>query len=578
LRRSHRSGAGRKIAAPRRASFLPDPGMSGQQSGWTIIADTQEDNWQAASQVMETPQPENQQYIEYPGAYANVSPADPEDPWDASFVVSGGTWYEEPEPQPAAAVYAGRRRFPLVSLLVTMLSVFIISVCLAKVLNAASGSSAFDDRLSQMQGQVFFPGISIDGIDVSGKTPGQIREQSSGNGFGAVPEVDIRLVIDQTAYAIDNSHLTFERNLEDVMEAAWSIGRQGSYSAMSSGMTPFEYRWRHVSYTLQRGSAFITKVSYNKDIVSALAQGIAQQVNREPINAVVSWFNFVTKEFDITQDVPGRRIDDGLVAAALEQALDNREYRTLIQLNATPVLPRVSSVDLKNSFTCLSSFTTKTTSNQDRNNNIALAAQAINNTTLMPGETFSFNEAIGQRTPEKGYRGAPAIQGGVLIDDVGGGVCQVSSTLFCAAASAGMAIVERTAHAWPVSYMDKGLDATVNWPNLDFKFKNNQDTPVFIIARYENRKLTIEFHGMLPAPGEGIFLETRLISSQPPPSEPLMQHNPSLPYGSRKELKEARTGYVVDTYRVYTRNGSEYRREKLFTSKYRMVQQVIEFN
>jgi len=185
---------------------------------------------------------------------------------------------------------------------------------------------------------------------------------------------------------------------------------------------------------------------------------------------------------------------------------------------------------------------------------------------------------VGQRTPEKGYRGAPAIQGGVLIDDVGGGVCQVSSTLFCAAAGAGMAIVERTAHAWPVSYLDKGLDATVNWPGLDLKFKNNQDTPVFIIAQYENRKLTIEFHGMLSAPGEGIFLEARLISSQPPPSEPLLQHNPNLPYGTRKELKEARTGYVVDTYRVYTRNGSEYRREKLFTSKYRMVQQVIEYN
>ncbi len=577
MRCSQRGGAGRRTGAPRRASFLPDPGMAGQQTGWTSATDMPEDSWLVIHQAADAPRPESPQHIEYPGAYVPHGPAEPEDPWDASFVVSGGAWFEEPEPQPAAT-YAPRRRFPLISLLVMTLSAVIIGVCVAKVLDAASGASAFDNRLRQMQGQAFFPGISIDGVDVSGKTPGQIRQQSSGNGFGAAPEVDIRLVIDQTAYAFDNSHLPFERNLEDVMEAAWSIGRQGSYSAMSSGLTPFEYRWRHAAYTRQRGRAFTTEVSYSKDIVAALAQGIAQQVNREPINAVVSQFNFVTKEFSVTQDVPGRRIDAAVVAAALEQALDNREYRTLIQLSATPVLPRVSSVDLRNSFTCLSSFSTKTTSNQDRNHNIALAAQAINNTTLMPGETFSFNGTVGQRTPEKGYRGAPAIQGGVLIDDVGGGVCQVSSTLFCAAAGAGMAIVERTAHAWPVSYLDKGLDATVNWPGLDLKFKNNQDTPVFIIAQYENRKLTIEFHGMLSAPGEGIFLEARLISSQPPPSEPLLQHNPNLPYGTRKELKEARTGYVVDTYRVYTRNGSEYRREKLFTSKYRMVQQVIEYN
>lgn len=133
-------------------------------------------------------------------------------------------------------------------------------------------------------------------------------------------------------------------------------------------------------------------------------------------------------------------------------------------------------------------------------------------------------------------------------------------------------------HAWPVSYMDKGLDATVNWPGLDLKFKNNKDTPVFIIAFYQNRTLTIEFYGMLNAPGESIRLETKLISTTRAPGEPLYQQNPALPLNTRKELKRARDGYVVDTYRVYLRNGIEIRREKLFTSKYKEVQQVIEFN
>jgi len=141
-----------------------------------------------------------------------------------------------------------------------------------------------------------------------------------------------------------------------------------------------------------------------------------------------------------------------------------------------------------------------------------------------------------------------------------------------------MSIVDRSPHAWPVSYLDRGLDAAVNWPNLDFKFKNDQQTPVFIIAQYQKRTLTIEFYGLMSGPGESIALETQLISTTKPPREPAFQQNVNLPAGTQKELKKARTGYVVDTYRVYLRDGREYRREKLFTSKYRMVQQLIEFN
>ncbi|NLE20185.1 MAG: hypothetical protein GX623_05135, partial [Clostridiales bacterium] len=232
----------------------------------------------------------------------------------------------------------------------------------------------------------------------------------------------------------------------------------------------------------------------------------------------------------------------------------------------------------QNSFTQLASFSTKTTSDENRNNNISLASQSVNGKTVMPGETFSFNQATGQRTIEKGYQGAPAILGGVLIDDVGGGVCQVSSTLFNAAALAGMTIVDRSPHAWPVSYLDRGLDAAVNWPNLDLKFRNDKDTPVFLVAYYSKRAVHVEVYGMLSAPGEAVRLETQQISSTPPPLEPVMQANPSLPYNTTKELKKARTGYVVDTYRVFLRNGAEYRREKLFTSRYPMVQQVIEYN
>ena len=436
----------------------------------------------------------------------------------------------------------------------------------------------FQSKLEAMSGNVFFGGVEIDGQPVGGMTREAVLAQSLQREADINPLLNLRLQIDEKVYQITGSEIPFQRNSEQVIDEAWSIGRQGFTWGISSGMTPFEIRWKHAQQTARGKAYFSTQISFDIADVQALAQSIAAQINREPINAVIQEFNFNSKEFKVTQDVPGRSLQAGDIAAAIKHALESRQYDANLTLQSATILPRVSSVALQNSFTKLSSFSTKTDSNEDRNNNIALAAQYISNKTIMPGEVFSFNEATGQRTIQKGFRGAPAILGGVLIDDVGGGVCQVSSTLFNAAAIAGMSIVERAPHAWPVSYLDSGLDATVNWPNLDFKFRNDKETPVFVIAYYKNRSVNVEFYGMLSAAGESIKLESNLISATDPPDDPIMQPNPSLPLGTTQELKKARTGYVVDTYRVFLRDGQEFRREKLFTSNYRMVQQVIEYN
>ena len=145
----------------------------------------------------------------------------------------------------------------------------------------------------------------------------------------------------------------------------------------------------------------------------------------------------------------------------------------------------------------ISAYTTKTTSDSNRNTNIRLACEAINGTALMPGETFSFNQTTGQRTTSKGYRSAGAIAAGQSIEEVGGGICQVSSTLFNAVARADLQIVERSPHAWPSTYVGKGEDATVNWPNLDFKFKNNTDAPIFVITYYKDRQMSKFFEVQL---------------------------------------------------------------------------------
>ncbi len=534
----------------------------------------------------ETPVPIHPQARPEQGSdWVPLSPATSgqDDPWETPFTAQSQDWYYQEQAQtPPVRTYQAediqKRRFPVLWAGIAAVSLLLILFSLYSVYTAYQNYPSFIRKAKALGSGVFFDGIVLDGVPVGGMGKNQVLSMFSQTAENKDPRLNIQLMIDEAAYTVTGGEIPFTRNTASVAEEAWSIGRQNFLAGLGSSLTPFEIRWQHARQTARDKAYFLTRVSYDRAAVASLARSICSQLARDPVNAVIQEFNFSTKEFKVSQDVQGRRMSEEDVANALTQALDSGNYSASIILHSTPILPAVSSVELRNSFTQLASFSTKTTSDEDRNNNIALAAQAISGRTVMPGEVFSFNEATGRRVIEKGYRGAPAILGGVLIDDVGGGVCQVSSTLFNTAALAGMTIVARSPHAWPVSYLDKGFDAAVNWPDLDFKFRNDKNTPVFLIAYYSKRTVTVEMYGMLGAPGESIRLETQLISTTQPPGEPLMQPNPSLPPNTTRELKQARTGYVVDTYRIYLQNGAEIRREKLFTSKYNMVQQVVEYN
>lgn len=129
--------------------------------------------------------------------------------------------------------------------------------------------------------------------------------------------------------------------------------------------------------------------------------------------------------------------------------------------------------------------------NEERTHNIALAAEAINNYVVFPRETFSFNKVVGERTKEKGYQRAPVIVKGELAEDIGGGICQVSSTLFNAVDLRGVQIVERYAHSRTVPYVPPNRDATVSWWGPDFVFKNMYNQPLLIRAQSKDGKMVV---------------------------------------------------------------------------------------
>jgi vancomycin resistance protein YoaR len=132
------------------------------------------------------------------------------------------------------------------------------------------------------------------------------------------------------------------------------------------------------------------------------------------------------------------------------------------------------------------------TQNKTRTNNIKIAVNTINNSVIFPGETFSFNKVVGKRTANKGYLRAPIIIKGELSEDIGGGICQVSTTLFNAVDNAGLQIIQRFSHSRKVPYIRPGRDATVSWYGPDFVFKNNYHQPILIQAKTLGNKIIIK--------------------------------------------------------------------------------------
>lgn len=193
----------------------------------------------------------------------------------------------------------------------------------------------------------------------------------------------------------------------------------------------------------------------------------------------------------ILAERPGVAVDVDSTVDAVRRA----EPGEAVALVRVGIRPRVEAATLRRLDRLLGSYVTWMYGSPDRIHNIRLAAAAIHNTVLLPGEVFSFNDVVGRRTPDRGYRPAPVIVGESVGEGVGGGICQVSTTLYNAARRAGLTVLERHLHGLSPPYVPPGQDATVNWPDLDLKLRNDRDTPVLIAAEAGGDAIVVRILG-----------------------------------------------------------------------------------
>ena len=319
---------------------------------------------------------------------------------------------------------------------------------------------------------------------------------------------------------------------------------------------------------------FDTSLNLNRQKVEDFLKNIAKQIDRptqEP------HFHFDGKK--VTEFQPpqiGRKLNISLSYDKLTKAL-------LTQNQAKVQLP-VDEIPPQNKLTNdlgITELIGQGVSNfahsiENRIFNVNLGAQKLNGSLVAPGEIFSFNNTIGDITAATGFKQAYVIKSGRTILDDGGGICQVSSTLFRAVLNSGLPVIQRTAHAYRVGYYEQGfppgLDATTYYPSVDFQFKNDTGRHILIEAHTVGLTLFVNFYGT--SDGRITSLTNPIITSRIPTPPDLRQDDPTLPKGTVKQVDFPAEGATVSFRRTVTRNSEILINNEIFKSNYRPWQAI----
>ena len=438
----------------------------------------------------------------------------------------------------------GLRRFALVALL--LFGGAALGIGAAAVRDAA----AYAGRI--------YPGVAIGGITVGGLSPDEASAALQ-------PVVERRLrsplvvrLADREA-TFTHAEVGLRGRPEEAVQAAYALGRTGSL-------------WQRArSRVLLAGRGVHLPLPFDHDTTQLhhLLADLASELDATPQNAQVTVRDGAV--ILVARSRPGQTLDVEATAARMVTALDASVPQ--IEAVVTVVEPGFTTEEAGELRARLATYTTRLAANPNRTHNIALASGFVRGVILPPDGVFSYNKTVGPRTLERGFKEAPVLVDDELVPGDGGGICQVSSTLFNVALLADFKILSRTNHSRPVAYLPAGRDATVVYAALDLLFRNTTGRHVLLWTEVRGSRLTISAFGT-PAEAKeiAILVEDRQVI--PPPSGTVTKNDPELAAGTT-ETREAQPGFRVKTYRVVKVGGEVVRREFIGMSYYRPVPRTI---
>lgn len=473
----------------------------------------------------------------------------------------------------------------------------------------------------------FFPNYSINQVDVGGMTQAQAADALE----SSLPNVKVDIcfpdektpvatkTVSQLGFSQDGSYQEVARQFYEenrngnFLTAGWRYLR--ALSGTSQGFAPYvanESKLKTVSQALAKklsvspiDSAYALKgssleiVKY-KDGYTIKAQELEQALKKAVTSDKADYRAIVTpaannaKQLSIDEiygKVASEARNAGYNAATgsitpekvgakfdkddAEKRLDDAKGGETVSIPATILQPEVTAQQLKSVLfrDVLGTARTHVGGSSARIGNVRLAAAKVNGTVLNTGDVFSYNNKVGRRTVEGGFKEAPAYVQGNTVNEVGGGVCQPSSTLYLACLYANLHIVQRSAHRYVPSYVPKGMDATVSWGGPDYKFQNNTNYPIRIIASYSGGYLTMKLVGT-NITGTHVKMTNKVLSTTP--FKVVKQNDSTLPAGVQQVKVTPYTGYKVVTYRnVYSASGALISSKQEDVSNYRVRDRLI---
>ncbi|MGE5553865.1 MAG: VanW family protein [Betaproteobacteria bacterium] len=410
--------------------------------------------------------------------------------------------------------------------------------------------------------ELILPGVTVEGVRLGGRTRAQAEELIRSRLVPLLRQpVHLKHGSGEEALRLDRIGLTLD--VPATLEAAYAPGHRGPLG-------------QRVKAWLGAGRAATPVRAVLRWDQQAFDVWLADLRKRHAEPAVeVGWRPLPNGSVEVTPSALGRDVSERELRQRLQAAAFAPSNRRTVELPLYTVHPRRTmeeavALDIREVVARYRTYFNQR--DQNRTANVRLAAAAVDQTVLQPGEVFSFNRAVGPRLPASGYREAPVVVKGRLVPGVGGGVCQVSSTLYNAALLGNLDVLTRHRHSIPSAYVPPGRDATVAYDYFDLQFRNTYDWPVVIDTEVGSGWLEARILGRR-RPGERVEVETEIVESYAPTAEEVP--DPLLPRGQRVQVTKGSPGYRVKVWRVLYRDDVVVERRLLSDDRYQPLQGLV---
>lgn len=396
-----------------------------------------------------------------------------------------------------------------------------------------------------------YKGVVLEGVDLSGYSREGVIELLS-SWQNEYHNKSVIVNYGDAKAKVDADNIEFAIDVNATLDEVFNYGRSGSWWE----------RAKIIKTGWQEGYPMSLVIKYNEVKFDNLVGQWKESIDRPPHNAVINLWTGVIAPQELGYALETDTIKP-LIFEALKKNNNNAIILPIKVIDPKVTIENITSAGIRK---FLSRYTTSFNSGDgNRTENIKLAALKTNGTILYPGQTFSFNDIVGPREKEYGFQEALEIVDGEFVPGVGGGICQVSSTLYNAVLLANLEIVERYNHSKPLSYVSLGRDATVAYDSLDFKFRNNTDGPLLIMTEVEDNKLVV---GILGQHSLKETVEIQHENRQTIPPSIVKKEDANLYLGETQVEQEGKPGYGITTLRVVWLNGRQISKEVLSKDTY----------